>query len=190
MQVRAMHDCASQHSQPSHAWRRFRGRGLRVCVGASVHPWPVLLTIMSLCIICWCSPWPRPLLSSCSAIFAIALPHPKRPLPVQLLIPAELAHDTVDALGEVGQLQFKDLNTSKSAFQRTYANQVRGPDDCSRCCEPSRCPCIAGVMNVERRDGVLLQQQAPMKCCVGGRSSGWMRWLASCASSATRHVQT
>ena len=42
----------------------------------------------------------------------------------QLLIPAELAHDTVDALGEVGQLQFKDLNTSKSAFQRTYANQV------------------------------------------------------------------
>ena len=43
----------------------------------------------------------------------------------QLLIPAELAHDTVDALGEVGQLQFKDLNTSKSAFQRTYANQVR-----------------------------------------------------------------
>ncbi len=43
----------------------------------------------------------------------------------QLLIPAELAHDTVDAFGEVGQLQFKDLNTSKSAFQRTYANQVR-----------------------------------------------------------------
>ena len=46
----------------------------------------------------------------------------------QLLIPAELAHDTVDALGEVGQLQFKDLNTSKSAFQRTYANQVRDND--------------------------------------------------------------
>ena len=42
----------------------------------------------------------------------------------QLLIPAELAHDTVQSLGEVGQLQFKDLNTSKSAFQRTYANQA------------------------------------------------------------------
>ena len=28
------------------------------------------------------------------------------------------------ALGEVGLLQFKDLNTDKSAFQRTYANQV------------------------------------------------------------------
>ena len=47
----------------------------------------------------------------------------------QLLIPAELAHDTVEALGEVGQLQFKDLNTAKSAFQRTYANQVTPATD-------------------------------------------------------------
>lgn len=43
---------------------------------------------------------------------------------VQLIIPAESAHDTVAALGEVGLLQFKDLNQDKSAFQRTYANQV------------------------------------------------------------------
>lgn len=28
------------------------------------------------------------------------------------------------ALGDVGLLQFKDLNPEKSAFQRTYANQV------------------------------------------------------------------
>jgi hypothetical protein len=40
------------------------------------------------------------------------------------MIPADTAHDTVEALGEVGLLQFKDLNTDKSAFQRTYANQV------------------------------------------------------------------
>lgn len=44
---------------------------------------------------------------------------------VQLLIPAEAAHHTITALGEVGLLQFKDLNADKSAFQRTYANQVR-----------------------------------------------------------------
>lgn len=44
---------------------------------------------------------------------------------VRLLIPAESAHETVVALGEeVGLLQFKDLNTDKSAFQRTFANQV------------------------------------------------------------------
>ncbi len=45
---------------------------------------------------------------------------------VRLLIPKESAHETVVALGEeVGLLQFKDLNTEKSAFQRTFANQVR-----------------------------------------------------------------
>jgi len=43
---------------------------------------------------------------------------------VQLMIPAESAHDTIGALGDVGLLQFKDLNADKSAFQRTYANQV------------------------------------------------------------------
>ena len=42
----------------------------------------------------------------------------------QLMVPSEAAHDTVAALGEIGLLQFKDLNTEKSAFQRTYANQV------------------------------------------------------------------
>lgn len=44
---------------------------------------------------------------------------------LQLMIPAEAAHDTIEALGDVGLLQFKDLNTHKSAFQRTYATQVR-----------------------------------------------------------------
>ena len=44
------------------------------------------------------------------------------------MMPAESAHDTVAALGEVGLLQFKDLNSDKSAFQRTFANQVRSSD--------------------------------------------------------------
>ncbi len=43
------------------------------------------------------------------------------------MIPADTAHDTVEALGEIGLLQFKDLNVEKSAFQRTYANQVCEP---------------------------------------------------------------
>lgn len=42
----------------------------------------------------------------------------------QLMLPADAAHDTVAALGEVGLLQFKDLNPDKSPFQRTFANQV------------------------------------------------------------------
>jgi len=42
------------------------------------------------------------------------------------MIPAESTYDTIAALGDVGLLQFKDLNTEKSAFQRTYAPQA-GP---------------------------------------------------------------
>ena len=41
------------------------------------------------------------------------------------MIPAESAHDTIEALGDVGLLQFKDLNPDRSAFQRSYASQVR-----------------------------------------------------------------
>ncbi|EFJ47655.1 hypothetical protein VOLCADRAFT_74893 [Volvox carteri f. nagariensis] len=51
---------------------------------------------------------------------------------VQLMIPADAAHDTVEVLGEIGLLQFKDLNVDKSAFQRTYANQVRRCDELAR----------------------------------------------------------
>ncbi len=43
---------------------------------------------------------------------------------LQLMMPAEAAHDTVAALGHVGLLQFKDLNTDKSAFQKSYSTQV------------------------------------------------------------------
>ena len=43
----------------------------------------------------------------------------------QLMIPAEAAHDTIGALGDLGLMQFKDLSADKSAFQRTFASQVR-----------------------------------------------------------------
>jgi len=51
---------------------------------------------------------------------------------VQLIIPAEAAHDTVSQLGEAGLIEFKDLNADKSAFQRTYANQVKRCDEMLR----------------------------------------------------------
>ncbi|PSC76142.1 V-type proton ATPase subunit a3-like isoform A [Micractinium conductrix] len=50
----------------------------------------------------------------------------------QLMIPAEAAHDTITALGEVGMLQFKDLNAERTAFQRTYANQIKRCDEMAR----------------------------------------------------------
>ena len=43
---------------------------------------------------------------------------------MQLMMPAETARDTIAALGQAGQLQFKDLCEDKSPLQRTFANQV------------------------------------------------------------------
>ncbi|KAL9676118.1 hypothetical protein QQ045_004331 [Rhodiola kirilowii] len=51
---------------------------------------------------------------------------------VQLIIPVESAHRAVSYLGELGRVQFKDLNDDKSPFQRTFVNQVK------RCGEMSR----------------------------------------------------
>eukprot|EP01023_Acetabularia_acetabulum_P007407 TRINITY_DN131_c1_g1_i3.p1 TRINITY_DN131_c1_g1~~TRINITY_DN131_c1_g1_i3.p1 ORF type:complete len:878 (+),score=198.42 TRINITY_DN131_c1_g1_i3:100-2733(+) len=51
---------------------------------------------------------------------------------VQLIIPAEAAHDTMYSLGELGLLQFRDMNPEKSAFQRTYANQVKRCEEMAR----------------------------------------------------------
>ncbi|KAM0942870.1 hypothetical protein DsansV1_C14g0131951 [Dioscorea sansibarensis] len=51
---------------------------------------------------------------------------------VQVIVPIESAHLTISYLGDLGLLQFKDLNADKSPFQRTYANQIK------RCGEMAR----------------------------------------------------
>jgi V-type H+-transporting ATPase subunit a len=48
------------------------------------------------------------------------------------MIPAEAAHDTIASLGELGLLQFKDLNADKNAFQRTFASQIKRCDEMAR----------------------------------------------------------
>lgn len=51
---------------------------------------------------------------------------------VQIIIPIESSHFTLSYLGDLGLLQFKDLNADKSPFQRTYATQIK------RCGEMAR----------------------------------------------------
>lgn len=51
---------------------------------------------------------------------------------VQLIFPVESAHRAISYLGELGLLQFRDLNADRSPFQRTFVNQVK------RCAEMSR----------------------------------------------------
>jgi len=51
---------------------------------------------------------------------------------IQLFIQSEAAHGTLHELGEVGAVQFKDLNIEKSAFQRLFVSDVRRCDDMLR----------------------------------------------------------
>ncbi|KMZ65135.1 hypothetical protein ZOSMA_338G00190 [Zostera marina] len=44
---------------------------------------------------------------------------------VQFIIPIESSHLTVSYLGELGLVQFRDLNANKNLFQRTHANQIK-----------------------------------------------------------------
>ena len=51
---------------------------------------------------------------------------------VQLIVPAEAAHDTVLTLWEIGLVQFKDMNPGNSGFQRTYYKQVKRSEEMLR----------------------------------------------------------
>jgi len=48
------------------------------------------------------------------------------------MIPAEAAYETIVSLGDVGLVQFVDLNSHTSAFQRTYATEVKRCDEMTR----------------------------------------------------------
>ncbi|KAI6138927.1 V-type ATPase, V0 complex, 116kDa subunit family [Pisolithus tinctorius] len=51
---------------------------------------------------------------------------------VQLYIPTEVAHDTVTELGELGNVQFKDLNPNVNPFQRSFVGEIRRFEDMAR----------------------------------------------------------
>lgn len=50
----------------------------------------------------------------------------------QLFCPIDIAHATVDSLGQLERIQFKDLNPEVNPFQRTYVSQIRRCDEAER----------------------------------------------------------
>ncbi|KAJ2442975.1 H(+)-transporting V0 sector ATPase subunit a, partial [Coemansia sp. RSA 2337] len=51
---------------------------------------------------------------------------------VQLYIPSDVARFTVSQLGEMGLVEFRDLNAEVSAFQRSFVSDVRRFDEIER----------------------------------------------------------
>ncbi|KAI1317323.1 H(+)-transporting V0 sector ATPase subunit a [Mortierella claussenii] len=51
---------------------------------------------------------------------------------IQLYIPAEVAQPTVSELGELGLVQFRDLNPDVNAFQRAFVGEIRRFDELER----------------------------------------------------------
>ena len=47
---------------------------------------------------------------------------------VQFYVTIELARDVVYALGKLGDVHFRDLNSKLTPFQRTFVNELRGID--------------------------------------------------------------
>ncbi|KAI8639998.1 V-type ATPase, V0 complex, 116kDa subunit family [Parasitella parasitica] len=53
---------------------------------------------------------------------------------IQLYIPAEVSQPCVAELGELGKVQFRDLNPEVNAFQRSFVSEIRRLDEMERQC--------------------------------------------------------
>ncbi|KAI8098874.1 V-type ATPase, V0 complex, 116kDa subunit family [Halteromyces radiatus] len=53
---------------------------------------------------------------------------------IQLYIPMEVAQPCIAELGDLGKVQFRDLNPDVNAFQRSFVNEIRRFDEMERQC--------------------------------------------------------
>ena len=96
---------------------------------------------------------------------------------VQLIVPAEAAHGTARRLGALGCVELKDLNSDKSAFQRTYANQVHARES------PPAPPRGGGIRGPRAAGGAGARGEARFK-----RHKRYTRHDTPCRLPPTREV--
>ncbi|ORX53186.1 V0/A0 complex, 116-kDa subunit of ATPase [Hesseltinella vesiculosa] len=53
---------------------------------------------------------------------------------IQLYIPMEVSQPCIASLGDLGKVQFRDLNPEVNAFQRSFVNEIRRLDEMERQC--------------------------------------------------------
>lgn len=51
---------------------------------------------------------------------------------VQFYIPTEIARECISLLGDMGDIQFRDMNKNSNSFQRPYVNEIRNFDQTIR----------------------------------------------------------
>ncbi|KAG0679556.1 H(+)-transporting V0 sector ATPase subunit a [Pichia californica] len=51
---------------------------------------------------------------------------------LQFYIPSEVARDCIAILGDMGNVQFKDMNNDINSFQRAFVKEIRNYDQCER----------------------------------------------------------
>ena len=51
---------------------------------------------------------------------------------VQFYIPTEIARECISLLGDIGDIQFRDMNKNSNSFQRPYVNEIRNFDQTIR----------------------------------------------------------
>ncbi|CAB1312159.1 unnamed protein product [Coregonus sp. 'balchen'] len=90
----------------------------------------------------------------------------------QLFLQSEAAYCCVSELGELGMVQFRDLNPDVNVFQRKFVNEVRRCEEMDRKLKNPEVPFPRDMIDLEMEDPALMEESsALMEGNEGGRGA-------------------